>query len=211
MAFNEWLFARFYPPLIEFAERGGQRERRAELFGRAEGRTLEIGAGAGHNLPHLTSAVTQLVVSEPSPHMLAHLRTRLAEDPPPVGSWELVRTGAEQLPFDDASFDTVTASFVHCTIPDPAAALRELARVLRPGGRYLFLEHVRSSSPVLGRVQDVLELPHVYVAAGCHPNRRFEELVARSPLRLVEAVHAPMPRSPLTVRPTVRGVAVAPG
>ena len=84
--------------------------------------------------------------SSPSPARTCStlLRQRLAADAPPVGSWELVAAGAEQLPFGDDSFDTVVAVFVHCTVPDPPAALREIARVLRPGGRYLFLEHVRS-------------------------------------------------------------------
>ena len=121
---------------------------------------------------------------------------------------QLVQTGAEDLPFDDATFDTVVATFVHCSIPDPGRALNEIARVLKPGGRYLFIEHVRSSdSALLARVQDLVALPHRYLAAGCHPNRRTERLLAESPLTVEHLVHEPMPRSLPTVRPTIRGTA----
>lgn len=210
MGLSERLFARWYPIVAGWSEAAGQRETRAELVCRARGRTLEIGAGNGYNLPHYSAAVTELVVSEPSPHMLALLGDRLADDALPVGSWELVETGAQQLPFDDDSFDTVVAVYVHCTIPDPGAALREIARVLRPGGQYLFLEHVRSpDNRLLAAAQDVLERPHTVIAAGCHPNRRFEQLLAASPLHVTELVHGHMPRSAPTVRPTVRGVALA--
>jgi ubiquinone/menaquinone biosynthesis C-methylase UbiE len=211
MALNERFFARWYPVVMGWSEDAGQRATRAELLARARGRTLEIGAGSGCNLPHFTPAVTELVVSEPSPHMHEHLIRALSERPPPVGSWQLVECGAEALPFDDDSFDTVSAAFVHCTIPDPAAALREIARVLRPGGEYLFMEHVRSpDSRLLAAVQDLVERPHTWVAAGCHPNRRMVELLGRSPLEISELEHDRMPRSSPTVRPTIRGVAFAP-
>jgi ubiquinone/menaquinone biosynthesis C-methylase UbiE len=212
LGLNERLFALWYPLVGALSERGGQRETRAELVSQARGRTLEVGAGSGLNLPHYTDAVDTLVVTEPSPHMLRHLRSRLDSAPPPVGSWELIQAGGEALPFADASFDTVVATFVHCTIPDPARALREIARVLRPGGSYLFLEHVRASEgSVLGRVQDALEKPHRYVAAGCYPNRRTELLLADSPLQLESLEHGTMPLSSPSVRPTIIGVARAPG
>jgi ubiquinone/menaquinone biosynthesis C-methylase UbiE len=205
---NERLFAWYYPKLVGLSERAGQAERRRQLLATASGRTVELGAGGGHNLAHYPSAVTDLVVTEPSPHMIAHLRAELTAHPPAVGSWELVRTGAERLPFPDASVDTVVATFVHCTIPDPGAALAEIARVLRPGGRYLFIEHVRSTdNRLLAGVQDVLELPHRYLAAGCHPNRRTEQPLAESDLTVEWLVHEAMPRSSPTVRPTIRGVA----
>lgn len=193
------------------AERAGQREVRARLVGEARGRTLEIGAGSGLNLPHYTRAVSELVVTEPSPHMLDHLRSALEEDPPPVGSWGLVESGAEELPFPDASFDTVVATYVHCTIPDPGRALREIARVLVPGGRYLYLEHVHAGErTLLGRLQDLVERPHRFIAAGCHPNRRTGELLERSPLEIERLEHLEMPRAVPTVKPAIVGSARAP-
>jgi ubiquinone/menaquinone biosynthesis C-methylase UbiE len=212
MALNERLFALWYPVVCGIAERAGQRETRRALAAQASGRTLEIGAGSGINLPHYTAAVTELVITEPSPHMLAHIRSQLASEAPPVGSWELIEAGGEELPFEDDSFDTVLATFVLCTIPDPARALAEFARVLKPGGRYLFLEHVHAGEgTVLGRFQDLVEGPHRYIAAGCHPNRRTERLLAESPLEVERLERGRQPRAPATVRPTILGSAtVAP-
>jgi ubiquinone/menaquinone biosynthesis C-methylase UbiE len=211
LGLNERLFALWYPLACGISEHGGQRETRAKLVSQARGQTLEIGAGSGLNLAHHTAAVQALVVTEPSPHMLRHLHRRLESAPPPVGSCELLEAGGEDLPFQDASFDTVVATFVHCTIPDPESALREIARVLRPGGIYLFLEHVRAGEgTVLGRAQDALEKPHRYIAAGCYPNRRTESLLADSPLEIESLEHGTMPLSSPSVRPTILGLARAP-
>jgi len=211
LGLNERFFAWYYPKLVGASERAGQAETRRRLLAGASGRTLEIGAGSGFNLPHYTEAVTELVVSEPSHHMREHLSERLESDPPPVGRWELVDAGAESLPFDDASFDTVTGGFIMCSIPDPVAALDEIARVLKPGGRYIFLEHVHAGEGTkLGRLQDLIEVPHRYFAAGCHPNRRTGELIERSPLDIERLERGEMPRSMPSVRPTIFGAAVRP-
>ena len=117
----------------------------------ARGRTLEIGAGSGLNLAHYPEHVTELVLSEPSLHMLEQLRSQIRVQPPRVSSWELVQAGAEELPFDDGSFDTAVGTYVLCSVEDPARVLREVSRVLRPGGHYLYLEHVRAGEgTVLG-------------------------------------------------------------
>ncbi|HJQ42214.1 MAG TPA: class I SAM-dependent methyltransferase [Jatrophihabitantaceae bacterium] len=208
---NQRAFAWYYPRLMGVSERAGGADLRARVIGQAVGRTLEIGAGNGYNLPHYTSAVTELVVTEPSPHMLELLRERLTADPPPVGAWELVQTGAEVLPFPDASFDTVTGGYVHCSIPRPELAIAEIARVLRPGGRYLFIEHVRArGGSLLGRFQDVIEPLHVYVAAGCHPNRRTEAMLDASALAVEEVEHTTLPMSFPSVRPVILGSARKP-
>jgi ubiquinone/menaquinone biosynthesis C-methylase UbiE len=207
---NERLFARWYPLVTGLSERAGHRETRERLVGPARGRTLEIGAGSGLNLPHYGPEVTELVISEPSPHMLEHLRSSLDSDPPPVGSWKLVQAGAEELPFADHSFDTVVGTYVHCTIPDPERALAEIARVLAPDGQYLFLEHVHAGEgTLLGRFQDAVEVPHRYIAAGCHPNRRTERLLERSPMTIERIEHGSMPMGFPTVRPVILGTARA--
>jgi SAM-dependent methyltransferase len=209
---NERLFAFYYPRLVARAENAGQRETRRQLVSHATGRTLELGAGSGLNLPHYTEAVTELTVTEPSEHMLAHLRAQLGAASPRVGVWKLVQCAAEQLPFPDASFDTVVATYVLCTTPDPARALAEVARILAPGGQYLFLEHVHAGEGTrLGRAQDLLELPHRYLAAGCYPNRRTEALLDRSPLQVQELAHGSQPRAIPTVKPTILGSARRPG
>lgn len=208
---NERLFALYYPHLLELAERAGQRDTRRALLSEASGRTLELGAGGGVNLEHYTPAVSELVVSEPSPHMLARLRRAVAGEPPAAGHWKLVQSGAEELPFADQSFDTVVGTFVMCTISEPRRALSEIARVLRPGGNYLFMEHVHAGEgTLLGRFQDLVEGPHTYIAAGCHPNRRTARLIEESELEVERLERGRQPRAPLTVRPTIIGSAIRP-
>ena len=209
LGLNERFFAWYYPKVVGRAEAAGQAETRRELLAEARGRTLEIGAGSGFNLPHYTDAVTELVLSEPSPHMREHLRERLETDPPPVGSWELADADAENLSFEDQSFDTVTGGFIMCSIPDPEVALAEIARVLKPGGRYIFLEHVHAGEgTMLGRFQDLIEVPHRYIAAGCHPNRRTWELIENSPLEIERLERGEQPKAPPSVKPTILGSAV---
>jgi SAM-dependent methyltransferase len=211
LGLNERLFALYYPRLVERSENAGQRETRHRLLSEARGRVLELGAGSGLNLPHYTAAVDELIVTEPSPHMMNHLRAALSSDPPPVVSWKLVQAGAERLPFEDESFDTVVGTYILCTIPDPARTLNEIARVLRPEGRYLFLEHVHAGEGTwLGRFQDLVEWPHRYLAAGCHPNRRTAGLLDASPLEVGRLERGNQPRSIPTVRPTILGSARRP-
>jgi len=122
----------------------------------------------------------------------------------------LVRADAVTLPFSSDSVDTVTAAFVLCTVPDPASALGEIARVLRPGGVYLFFEHVRApDGSLLGVLQDLVAAPHRAVAAGCSPNCRTEDVLRQSPLRIQHLDRGHQPRSSPTVRPTIRGSAIA--
>jgi SAM-dependent methyltransferase len=211
LGLNERFFAWYYPKLIGLSERAGQAEVRRELLVEAAGRTLEIGAGSGANVPHYTERVTELVLSDPSPQMRGQLRELLDTDPPPVGSWELAELSGERLPFEDASFDTVVGGFIMCSIPNPEAAIAEIARVLRPGGRYIFLEHVHAGEgTALGRFQDLIEIPHRYVAAGCHPNRHTGEMIERSALEVERLERGEMPKALPSVRPTIRGSAVRP-
>lgn len=211
LGLNERLFALYYPRLCELAENAGLREVRRDLLGAARGRVLELGAGSGLNLLHYGSAVDELVLTEPSPHMLRLLSDRVESNPLDAGSCEVIEGGAEELSFPDASFDTVVGTFVLCTIPDPARALAEVARVLRPGGRYLYLEHVHAGEgTLLGRFQDLVEVPHRYLAAGCHPNRRTEAVLDASPLEVERLEHFSQPRAVPTVKPSIVGIARRP-
>lgn len=207
---NEKVFALYYPIICGIAERAGQRETRRQLLSAATGRTLEIGAGSGINAPLYPATVSELVISEPSPHMLEHIHKTLAERRPPIESISVEEASAEKLPYPDDSFDTVAMTFVLCSVEDPATVLEEIARVLKPGGRYLFLEHVHAGEGTrLGRFQDLVEVPHRYIAAGCHPNRRTWELLEQAPLEIERLEHGRQPRAPATVRPTILGSARA--
>lgn len=202
------IVAAIYDWFLAGTERGGLRQMRADLLRGAEGRTLELGAGTGLNLAHYTSSVTELVLTEPDRFMAARLRKRLAGEPPPVASVEVIDTTAEELPFEDASFDTVVATLVFCTVEDPAKAMAEAARVLRPEGRLLYLEHVRSpDSERLARWQDRLERPWGRFAGGCHPNRPTGETLSSAGLEMERLDRGRMPKAAPWVRPLISGSA----
>jgi ubiquinone/menaquinone biosynthesis C-methylase UbiE len=142
----------------------GVREQRRDLLAQATGATIEIGAGTGLSLPHYPQAVTRLVLIEPDAHMRRRLRSRASR----LGrDAEIFDATASQLPFPDSSFDTAVVIFTLCSVPDEQAALNEITRVLVPGGRLLFFEHVRSADPHLAARQD--KNPFPYPLIGCHP------------------------------------------
>jgi ubiquinone/menaquinone biosynthesis C-methylase UbiE len=182
----------------------GMEEKRRDVLSQARGRTLEIGAGTGINLGHYGPQVTELVLSEPDPHMMRQLQRKVAGSERPV---EVVQAPAEELPFEDASFDTVTLVYVLCTVPDPGAGLAEIARVLKPGGRLLFIEHVRAPEPGLARWQDRLHGPWRVFANGCHCNRDTLATIEASTLEPEEVKWGEIPRVPPLVRPMVAGAA----
>jgi ubiquinone/menaquinone biosynthesis C-methylase UbiE len=202
------LFATVYDRALRSSEEAGLADRRAALLSQASGRTVEVGAGTGLNLRHYPAAVTELVLTEPDPLMARRLRARLGEAAVPA---ELVEAPAERLPFADASFDTAVFTLVMCTVPEPDRALAEVARVLRPGGQVLFLEHVRSRDPRLARWQDRLERPWRFVGDGCHCNRDTLAALEASPLAVEEVEHGELPKAVPIVEPLVVGRAVLPG
>jgi ubiquinone/menaquinone biosynthesis C-methylase UbiE len=200
------IFAALYDRLLAMAQRRGLDAMRGDVVAQARGAVLELGAGTGHNLAHYTDAVTQLILTEPDPHMAKRLRRRLAETPPAAQAARVVEAPAERLPVAGASVDTVVSTLVLCTVADPAAAVAEVERVLRPGGRVLLLEHVRGRQPGLARWQDRLERPWGWFSGGCHPNRDTEATLAAAGLS-VEALERgdhPKMMGPL-LRPTLAG------
>lgn len=199
-------FARGYDFFFAQMEENGLREMRRELLADAQGRTLEIGAGTGLNHDLYPSAVTELTLTEPSGHMAGRLRRKVAEADRPI---EVVQAPGERLPFLDSAFDTVSLTLVLCTAPDPPAVLREVERVLKPGGRFLFLEHVRSPDPGLARWQDRLEVPWRIFGNGCHCNRDTLATIEGSPLELESSELDEVPKAVALVRPMVRGRARA--
>jgi ubiquinone/menaquinone biosynthesis C-methylase UbiE len=204
------IFARFYDRMTAGTERAGLGEMRRELLSSATGRVLELGAGTGHNLPYYTSEVTELVMSEPDPHMATRLRDTLGEEGTAAGKPSVIVAPAEDLPFDDGSFDAVVATLVLCTVTDPARAVAEARRVLVEGGSLLYLEHVRSTSRQRAWWQDRLERPWGFFAGGCHPNRPTDQLLADAGFWIDSLERAKLPKAPPIVRPLIRGVARRP-
>ena len=196
------LFAALYDRLTKGSEDAGLADMRARVLAKAHGATLELGAGTGANLKHYPDAVTELVLTEPSEHMARRLRDKVAESGRPA---QVVVAPAERLPFEDARFDTLVGTLVLCTADNPAAALREAARVLRPGGQLLFLEHVRADEAGLARWQDRLEGAWGYMAAGCHPNRDTLAAIEAAGLAVDDLERGRLPKAPPLVRPLISG------
>jgi ubiquinone/menaquinone biosynthesis C-methylase UbiE len=199
------LFAATYDRMLRGAEESGLREMRRELLSGASGRTIDLGAGTGANLGLFPPAVTELVLAEPDPHMLKQLRAKAAGR----ARVEVVQASAQALPFEDDSFDTAIFTLVLCTVPDPRAALAEAARVLKPGGRLLFVEHVRAEDSGLAHWQDRLERPWRFVGDGCHCNRDTIATIEAAPFAQLQAERGQLPKAPPIVRPLIRGSAIA--
>jgi len=185
MSLRGRLFATVYDWFTAGAEEAGLRARRQQLLSGISGRVLEIGAGTGANLP-FCSADVELTVAEPEAPMARRLVKRMQGQRPQTA---IVHAPAEQLPFADAQFDAVVSTLVLCTVADQPRALHELRRVLKPGGRLLFLEHVRSEDPKLAplagssqrlqpfhRLRMQLQPRHTRR----HPRRRFCNRIARA-------------------------------
>ncbi|WP_436772251.1 class I SAM-dependent methyltransferase [Yinghuangia sp. YIM S09857] len=163
---HRW-FAAFYRRCNDFVEKRWLAAVRAELLADVDGEVLEIGAGTGANLPHYHRA-SRVVLTEPDAAMRRYLAPRLRRCPVPV---EVVSAPAEELPFSDGSFDAVVVTLVLCSVADPERAAAEMRRVLRPGGRLVFLEHVAASEPRRRRRQERLDPLWSRVFAGCHLTR----------------------------------------
>jgi ubiquinone/menaquinone biosynthesis C-methylase UbiE len=197
-------FAFSYDFFFMRAERGGLRDLRRRALAEASGKTLEIGAGTGLNHDLYPAAVTELTLTEPFEPMARQLRENAADLAIPV---DVVEAPAESLPFPDASFDTVALTLVLCTVPEPDRALAEIARVLKPGGWFLFLEHVRAEEPRLARWQDRLNPPWRLFGHGCNCNRDTLATIERSPLTVKRAERGRFPKMPAIVKPMLIGAA----
>jgi ubiquinone/menaquinone biosynthesis C-methylase UbiE len=198
-------FSALYDRCFKAAEEAGLQDMRRDALAGARGRVLELGAGTGLNLDlYPEEGVESLTLTEPDPHMFKQLRPKLAAS---TRKAEIVEAGAEDLPFDDDSFDTAVVTLVLCTVPDPAAALAEIKRVLKPGGQLLFLEHVRSRNPELARWQDRLETPWRFLGDGCHCNRDTVTTIADAGFEVGEVAQGALPKAPPIVRPLVTGAA----
>ena len=162
------VFAAIYDRVMQRGEQHTMGRCRRELLRHARGRTLEIGAGTGANIPFYRDDVDELILAEPFEPMRRRMERKLGESGRPARALD---ASAESIPLEEESVDTVVSTLVLCTVDVQHRALAEVARVLRPGGQLLYIEHVRSHSPRTARWQDRLETPWRHLAAGCRCNR----------------------------------------
>ena len=206
MSLRSRFFALTYDRQLARVEKAGLSDLRRDLIAGASGKVLEVGAGTGANLPYYNSAVESLTITEPEPPMLKRLQKRVQEQAPQT---KVLRAPAEDLPFEDDSFDTAVSTLVLCGVDDQPRALRELRRVLRPGGRLIFIEHVRSDDPGLARWQDRMNGLNRFVV-GCECNRPTLDTIRAAGFEVTQLEHTTLNKVPPFVRPLIVGTATAP-
>ncbi len=196
------------PRLIDLVMRNkADAAERARLVPLAAGRVLEIGIGSALNVPYYTSDVRYLVGVDPSRELWRIGRRRLGASTFPV---RYVTASAERLPLADACVDTILMTWTLCSIPDVRSALAEMRRVLKPGGRLLFIEHGRSPDPSVRKWQGRLTPLWARVAGGCHLNRPIDALLEGADFRAI-TLDRGYGEGPRVMSYLYRGVAVAPG
>jgi ubiquinone/menaquinone biosynthesis C-methylase UbiE len=201
------LFALAYDRAMAGTEAAGLRERRRELLAAAHGTVVELGAGTGVNLELYPPAVEHVLLVEPETPMARRLEVRLSQrgGAQPVG--EVIRAPAEALPVASGSADVAVCTLVLCTVSDPARALAEIRRVLRPDGTLLFLEHVRAGDPARARWQDRLDPLWRRWARGCRCNRPTAATIAAAGFRIEDLQEGRVPKAPPIARPLIAGSA----
>ncbi|HET6144822.1 MAG TPA: class I SAM-dependent methyltransferase [Candidatus Acidoferrales bacterium] len=207
MSLSSRFFAAIYDTVLAGTEKAGLGAHRKILLSTAAGRVIEIGAGTGANLAFYRDVVSELVICEPAEPMARRLERKLVSFGRPV---RVVRAPAENLPVEDASFDVAVSTLVLCTVGNPQRALAELHRVLKPGGRLLFIEHVRAEEPGLARWQDRLNFLNKRIAEGCNCNRSTVAEIAAAGFTIAKLDRDRLHKVPPTIRPLVIGVAARP-
>ena len=166
---NNPLFARWFARYGGRNEERGNRELRKEMLAGLSGLVLEVGPGSGLNFPHYPSTVREVVAVEPEPYLRSRAVEAAAAAPVPI---RVADGTADELPAADGSFDAVVVSGLLCSVADPAAALGEFNRVLRPGGELRFYEHVRSRDVLFAAYQQAADLVWPHMLGGCHTQRQ---------------------------------------
>ena len=177
MGVRSRFFAFTYDRFSKGSEEAGLAEMRRNLIAGASGDVLEIGGGTGANLGYYGAGVESLTVTEPEPPMLKRLERKAREQ---NSQATVLRAPAEDLPFEDASFDTVVSTLVLCGVDDQPRVVRELRRVLRPGGRLIFIEHVRSDDPRVAKMQDRMNPVNRFAVAATATVRRSTRSARRA-------------------------------
>ena len=195
-----------FPWLCEFGlNRPLVAAQRKDLLAGAQGEILEIGIGTGLNLPCYPAHVRKITAIDPNPGMQRRAQRRIDQAEIAVDKRLL---GGESLPFDDASFDCVVSTFTLCSIAEVDRALAEFHRVLKPGGRFLLLEHGLSPDPAVQKWQRRLNGLERWIADNCHLDRDIRQLVARQPFQSIALEEFYLEQSPKTHGYLTKGVAV---
>jgi len=206
MTLRSRFFAMTYDHQMTKVEKAGLGAWREGLLAGAAGQVLEIGAGTGSNLRLYGPAVESLTLTEPETPMLRRLERKVGEQAPGA---TVLRAPAEDLPFEDATFDVAVSTLVLCGVDDQPRALRELRRVLRPGGQLLFIEHVRSGDTHLARSQDRMNGINRFVV-GCDCNRPTLDSIGDAGFIVTRVEHTTMPKVPKFASPAIVGSATVP-
>jgi ubiquinone/menaquinone biosynthesis C-methylase UbiE len=193
-------FARVYERIAPRFDAKGGADHRDELLAGLDGRVVEVGAGTGLNFDHYPEAVTEVVAVEPEPYL--RRKAEVAAEHTPI-TITVVDGVADQLPVETGSCDAGVASLVLCSVSDQSAALRELHRVIRPGGELRFYEHIQSSSPALARLQRGIDIVWPRLAGGCHTSRDTVAAISAAGFQVEHARR-------FTFRPVVTSAPVAP-
>jgi SAM-dependent methyltransferase len=200
---------RIFPYILDLTigTRKFGRYRRAALAA-SRGKVLEIGFGTGLNLPYYPDAVELLAAVDAERMLSARVARRIADAHFPVEIHHL--DAQSRLLFADASFDTVVTTLTLCSIPDPAPALAEIARVLKPDGLYIFFEHGRSNDPRVARLQDRVNPLQRIIGAGCNLNRPIADLIRNAGFDTISLERFTLPKSPRVMAEMYRGAARRP-
>lgn len=178
--YDKWIL----PRLTDLVMRNKEATRyRSQLVPEACGTVLEIGVGSGLNLPYYGTAVSRLYGLDPSEELLQMARKKASAAPFPV---EFLAHTGEEIPLDDCCFDTIVTTWTLCTIPDPVKALKEMRRVLKPGGSLLFAEHGFAPDASVRSWQERLNPLWRRITGGCNLNRKMDELIRTSGFRIVQ-------------------------
>src|SRR5215469_2218902 len=183
------------PKLCDFAMRNERLQPfRERVVGRADGRVLEIGAGSGRNLSLYRANVDEVIALEPDPNLARMAEARANERSRPV-KW--VEAPAEDIPLDNGSVDTVVSTWTICSIADATRALGEMRRVLKAGGRLVFVEHGLSPEPRVQRWQETIDPLWSRISGGCHLNRPIRRMIEEAGFRMeaIETCYLPGPKS----------------
>ena len=199
--------AAIYDRLTQASEAECLQQWRADLLRHLAGKVLEVGAGTGLNIPYYPPSLSRLVLSEPDAHMRRKLSQKVRAQ-----HWdqaEVLDASLEKLPLPDDGFDAVVGTLVLCSVPQLDHALAEIYRVLKPGGRFVFLEHVAAEDrPRRLKWQHRVEPFWKRVAGNCHLTRRTGEAILEAGFTIVDIKRESMRKAWPLVRPTIRGVAL---